>query len=287
MYKLGTRVHHFKTMKHTAFITTGLLIFATTLFPHPAHATVGGPTFVERLSFNQKDNSIYYVLNNQSGRGCPPEIMKIDTASGERTTIASCDFIEKKYSQNGGLDFSAYNTFVETVFSETIPLEKINLEKNNVSAQITYTGPITQSEENISSGFEINVAQENSPKETLNFIGCHKNQPAVLTGYAIPKTNKIALVLSRIGDCFEGGYTKDDVYLLSNIAIIDGSPTQYRNVYSGPRVQEGDVVVYPNKLPLVQPAAKTENTLTQLVIPLIISFIFGAVFGFFIRKPRN
>lgn len=272
-------------MKYIAFITTGLLIFATTLFAHPAHATVGGPTTIERVSYNPSENAIYYLINSQTGRGCLPEIAKIDLATNNQTLVASCDQIEEKFLKNGGLDYSAYDTYTQSVFEKTTPLLPFDLSKNKFSADLSYTGEYKFSDENISSQFSIIIKQAGSIKGGVDIIGCYKKEPVVLSGFAIPDSNKVAIVASRIGDCFEGGYTKDDLFLISEIELNDPAETIRRNNFSAPRVNEGDIVIKAEAVKDLK--SDNSDSWKYTTFSSILSLFLGIAIGFITRSLRR
>ena len=237
-------------MKIVIRITGNLAIFFLILLaPTRAHATVGGPTYIEQISYNEQERSVYFLNKSQTGRGCAPEIGKINLATNNQTFVMSCDAIEKKY----GTDIAAYNELVEQTFLKNTPLTIIDLEKNKISARVTYTGEEKIAEENISARFHAVILQGGEEKGAIDFRGCYKDQPAVMTGYLIPGSSKIAIVISRIGDCFEGGYVKDDIYLVDGISVTDRAAIEHRNSFSGPRVYQGDLVVS-----VSSPASDTE-----------------------------
>ena len=53
------------------------IVLGISVIVSPALATVGGPTFIHTLKYNPLDESVYYIQNSESGRGCPPGLMKI------------------------------------------------------------------------------------------------------------------------------------------------------------------------------------------------------------------
>src|SRR3989338_780212 len=59
-----------------------------------ASATTGGPRYVSRLGYDSAAKTLYYVVNDMGGRGCPPVIHKLNLPSGMRGTVASCDELE-------------------------------------------------------------------------------------------------------------------------------------------------------------------------------------------------
>lgn len=247
-------------------------------------ATVGGPTYIERLSYSQTENSLYYLINNKGGRGCPPEIEKMNLATKERTLILSCDKIETDYYTKDGFNSTSYDQFVEKTFSSLTSLSMISLPNNNISTSVDYIGEHKFDEYNTSSNFKATISQNNTEKGTTEFMGCHQDQLNVFRGYLIPNTNTIAMLISRVGDCFEGGYTKDDLYILENINIQDTTPTGYSNYYPGPQIHHGNLVVSTQNTNITQtdPSEQTKEKnfsyiwkITTLTITLFLGYIIG------------
>src|SRR3989344_2981880 len=167
-------------------------------------ATVGGPTYIERLSHNPTENTLYYLVNSQSGRGCPPIIHKLDLLTGEDTTEASCSETEANYYSQGAFDSAAYNQVIENAFRSSNLLPVINLAAHNISAEVEYVGVHRFDEYNTAADFRAILFQDPRSKQVIDFVGCHQDQENNLRGYATPGSPDLAVVISRIGDCFEG-----------------------------------------------------------------------------------
>ena len=263
-----------------------ILIFVPVVFSYMAisaedvFATVGGPTYLERLSYSPSENAIYYLINNQGGRGCPAEIAKINLTTKEQILILPCDKIEETYYTNEGFNSLEYERFVQNTFQPLISLPIISLPKNGISITVDYVGEHRFDEYNVSSDFRALVSQGNEKKGTIDFLGCYKDQPNVFRGYMIPNTDKIAMVVSRIGDCFEGGYTDDDMYIVENIISKDTTPIAYHNNFSGPQVREGYLVVSTQNVDTILDSLSGKTQKIDFILVVAIStLIIGVGFG--------
>lgn len=247
-------------------------------------ATVGGPTTIDRLSYSPNENSLYYLVHDGGGRGCPPIIEKINLTTKERTQVKSCDEIESTYYRDES-SAASYNQFIEDTFRGLNMLSIISLTKNDISIVVEYVGEHRFDEYNVSSDFRALILQGDQKKGTVDFIGCYQDQPNVFRGYLIPNTDKMVMEISRIGDCFEGGYTKDDVYVLDNINFQDTTAVGFYNYSSEPGVHRGDIVASAQDIKKAvtdTPYQKTEknNFIFVWGIPaLIIGFGVGYIIG--------
>ncbi|MDP3996511.1 MAG: hypothetical protein Q8P86_02360, partial [bacterium] len=92
-----------------AFLKGTLSVFVFSLLlltTESSFATVGGPTYISDFKYNPADESVYYIVNSQSGRGCPPELAKISLNSGISEMALSCDEGEKILEREGIYDIS-------------------------------------------------------------------------------------------------------------------------------------------------------------------------------------
>ncbi len=246
-----------------------------------ASATVGGPTYIERVAFNAKNNSVYYLLHSQSGRGCPPIIKSINIATQKKVEIQSCDEIEKNYN----FDSDKYSQFIEEIFESLTYLSRINLVKNDIMIAVEYIGEHHYDEYNVSSDFRASVYQGGKKLETIDYIGCYKDQPHVFSGYSILGTNSIAIIVSRVGDCFEGGYMEQQLHLIQNVRIHDATAVPQSPDSSAPQVHLGDIVVVANteeKSGSANSEIKQEdgsNVLIRWAVALIVGLGIGYIAG--------
>ncbi len=186
-----------------------------------SNATVGGPTYISNIQ-SALDNAseIIYEVHSQGGRGCPPEIYSQNIQTGEKKVVLSCNQSEKL----SNLD---YETEREVTLAKypTI-LKRIDLNKNKVTAVTT---AIDVQEIDEAKGFfgktdfTIDIFQNNVKKTTLTYSGCKANQQHIIEGYKTPDNMYLVLVVSTIGDCFEGGYTAQRLFIVPNITFYDST----------------------------------------------------------------
>lgn len=221
----------------TSVIGSGLFFYNSTL------ATVGGPSYIDRISYNASKKEVFYLVEDGGGRGCMPVVYKLDLTDGKSESVISCDFIEKNfYDQKYRFDQGKYSQAVENVFAGSEYLSAIDLKANDISIAVEYIKEHKYDEYNKSSEFRAYIYQGGNKKGELDFIGCYKDQPNVFRGYNIPNSDKLVLVISRIGNCFEGGYVEEVMYVVNGIDFrsIDG----YYHGYGGPEIYRGDLVAY-------------------------------------------
>ena len=257
-----------------------LLLFA---FPQSAFATVGGPQHIDRISYNADENAIYYIFRDGSGRGCPPEVYKIDVENNQKSVVYSCDEILKTYYVNGEVGRAEYEQLIADFFKDLSPLSVIGLQENNIDVKVMHLGITEVDEYEKYSNFKAIFFQDNKEIDSVEFTGCYEDQPNVFTGFLIPNSNKIAIEISRIGDCFEGGYAQEDLYFIINAKIYDPKAIRYdidsNYDYSGITVGRGDLIAHSEKV------SSTINFKYIIMGIIVLAVGFGA--GFFVKKMRS
>lgn len=196
-----------------------LLLLGLIFLSHGANATVGGATYLHTFTYNPANESVYFIENDQSGRGCPPILNKISLNTGKIDTVFSCD---------DGAALPEYDQAMVEIKKITAgfkPLTQISLPANNIKADIDFikntTVDYAQKLE-----FSANVFQNDVKVLDKTIYGCEKNQPFTFGGYAIPGFNaKIILLLSATGDCFEGGYIEEQLFVVGGLTNLNKSYT--------------------------------------------------------------
>lgn len=254
-------------------------------------ATVGGPTTIDKLSYKASENSIYYVRNDGGGRGCPPIIEKIDLLTKSQIQVKTCEEIESIYYK-GENATANYDQFIEDAFDNTLvkTLPTISFPNNNISIVVDYIGERKIAEYNTASDFRATIFQDSEKRGVIDFVGCYKDQPNVFKGYIIPDTNKMVVEVSRVGDCFEGGYIRDDVYVIEGINHQDTNSVGYYNYFSEPGVHRGNLVVFAqddkvtnSTSPEIQVVEKNIPVSLWWTLSLIAGLIFGFLVGYRLR----
>ncbi len=194
------------------------------------NATVGGPTYISNIQTNNGQD-IAYQVSNMGGRGCPPEVYSYNVINGKSNLILSCNDLEKLNSVDAMTELEI------TLSKYPIILNKIDLNKNKISAVAKV---IREEKYDESKGlwgktdFSVDIFQNNVKKTTLEYSGCRPEQNHTIEGYANPESNYIILKVSTIGDCFEGGYTSQSIYSLSNINFYDEAAIPIESINAEP-----------------------------------------------------
>lgn len=223
-----------------------LIILVFLFLAHGVSATVGGPTFIYNFKYNPINESVYYINTDLSGRGCPPELMKLSLNFGKPEAVYSCDEGEKLMANNG-YDVSLVSTEIAKITNGFKDLTPINLKNNKISIDVSFVDYENIGPENIEikkANFVASVYQDNKKIIDLPVGGCNLEQPFIFAGYTIPGFDKkIVLLLSTKGDCYEGGYVYETLYVVG----VNNLDKTYSNFYKGSSAlvpNEGTLVVF-------------------------------------------
>jgi hypothetical protein len=273
------------TPTHIALITS---IFVLTLFASTTLATVGGPTYIGFFTYNSADESVYYVQNSQSGRGCPPELKKISLATKEVTTSFSCDQGEAlvgrgNYTEGLALARDRINQ-ITTSFKDITP---ISLPKNNIRIDVTFvrsekTDPSV--DWTTMSHFVAKVYQGNTKVDEFPITGCTIEQPFTFAGYTVPGFDKkIILLSSTKGDCFEGGYISERLHVVGG---VDGLNKEYSGQYKSDQSplipDESNIVLFERdsvNLSETPVTPTTSRTTSVTILLVVIALGLGVIVG--------
>jgi hypothetical protein len=196
-----------------------VFIIITTFTPNQTNATVGGPTTINEFKYNRTDESIYYILNSYSGRGCPPMLYKLGLISEKNEVVYSCS--EGEEFLQGNPQSSVYTQFNEITngFKNLAP---IHLKNNNIAIDVNYMGegetnPVAESKK-----IEVVVYQNGNKIDEFQTTSCNLEQPFIFEGYEIPGfEKKIILLMSAKRNCNEGGYIGETIHVINNISNLD------------------------------------------------------------------
>lgn len=293
-----------------------ILIVSFFSFSFFAFATVGGPTFISTFKYNPIDESVYYILQDNGGKGCPPELMKISLNTGKREVVYSCEEGEKLLQKNN-YNTSVVYSEINKIIKDYKPLTQISLKDNRIFIDVNFVNsekyPLGVGDDinNImKSNFSASVYQDNVKVTDLPIVGCNKEQPFLFDGYAIPGfEKKIVLLLSSLGNCFEGGYINETLYVVGGVNNLN--KTFYSNSmkdFSALIPSSGTLVVYePEKIenvtkniPNPEIQNETNNTINEnakeennsnkynfSTITIIIGVIISILLGVFIGRLFN
>lgn len=207
-----------KNLTLASSIFVAFLLFNATT----AHGTVGGPTLIESLQYSSASKqNIIYQLQSYSGKGCPEEIYSLNVATGAKQGLITCndpDFANP----------SAYNSKLESLLAQYPSLLRhLDLSKNKITGQVTVTGEKKfEPEAGYFGGtdFRLDIFQDRILKGSATYSGCSRDQIHIVEGHVIPNYNSLIVLVSTKGDCFEGGYANEKLYVISNITLYDQAP---------------------------------------------------------------
>lgn len=276
----------------TKIFFTFLSIFI--LSPFFTNATVGGPTTINDFKYNRTDESIYYILNSYSGKGCPPMLYKIGLESEKNDAVYSCE---------EGFEFLQSNpqSPIYTQFNEITNgfknLTPIHLKDNGIEIDVNYKGegetnPVAESKR-----VEVVVYQNGNKIDEFQTTSCNLDQPFIFEGYQIPGfEKKIILLMSAKRNCFEGGYIEETLYVINNVSNLD--KTRTTNFYKTHEIltpDESSLIVFEpntikkdnigNKNEIGQGAKKESGNQVLLMSIISVAFLLtGLFFGKLIYK---
>lgn len=206
-------------MKKIKFL---LFILGLTIFTHSANATTGGPTYIKNIQTGNTNIEIIYEVKNLGGRGCPPEIYRFNLNTNKQDILISCN------DEDADTNATNYARKLENIFS-MYPniLERINLNSNNIDASFSNADKTKFDIDKGNPGntnFTLDIFQDNDRKATVNFKGCNPDQKHIIEGYRVPNSRNIVIVVSSTGDCWEGGYIYERLFVVRDINIYDITP---------------------------------------------------------------
>ncbi|MBI1882763.1 MAG: hypothetical protein HYS08_00950 [Chlamydiae bacterium] len=262
-----------------------LVIFFAT---NSALATVGGPTYISEIVFSDELGELYYKVHDQGGRGCPPIVHMIDTGTLKDTEVKSCTQFENEYKYN---EMDKYNQFVSDIYKDLSYLGSVSLSKNNVGVKVEFVSEYKMEgfDTPVWNNFLATISQDGKEIGEINFKGCAKDQPHVFEGYMIPDSDKMAILISNKGDCFEGGYVKEILQVISGVKYLDKNIIRSFKTVTATEPNSGNLVVYagtgetvvPNETPLT---GTNKSKVPYAIIAVILGLGLGYFFGRKIRK---
>lgn len=215
--------------------------------------------------------------------------------NSEKTEIAySCSQGEKLVPVYNST--SPVSTEINRITKDFRPLTPFNLKNNNISVDINFINEENYSpeiNEVVKRNFSASVYQNGLKIDEFKITGCNLNQPFIFQGYIIPGfEKKIILLLSTRGNCFEGGYIDENLYVVGGVNNLDKTPlTNFYKDSSALAPNEGSLVVFESdkvsneitKTPTeIQVPTSTEQqkfpTMT-LIIVAALSLIIGTIIG--------
>ncbi len=177
----------------------------------PARATVGGPTIISEVRANAA-GEVIYVEQSMSGRGCPPIIYSLNTETGAKNVVVSCDLSEQNldgYTELFSQTLAQFPAVLESVAFESMGVEmraKVNVVQEVVEDLENNIFPRTD--------YSVDILRNGEKLGTLEYSGCRPDQAHQFSVYSSVNPEKLLIKSTSIGDCFEGGYLVDRLHLL-------------------------------------------------------------------------
>lgn len=195
-----------------------LMLFA---LPETVFATVGGPTYVSQIAYDAANKAVYYLESDMGGRGCPPIVHTVDVAEIKDREIKTCDDVFAEFFNGNQDDEQKYQQFISETYQSFPYLGSVSLEKNRISVRVETLGERVENGEKFWTDFRATLTQDNREIGKLDFRGCSADQPHVFEGYRIPGTDAMAMLISNKGDCFEGGYVRERLFIIKGVTYHD------------------------------------------------------------------
>lgn len=287
-------------MKKISLSITNASIYSLILFLFAlqVNATVGGPSYVGSLKYNNADESVYFINNSESGRGCPPVLNKISLVSEITSTAISCDEGEALLYNPDNLPFDDSKLYQEInqLTANASDLTPISLPKNNIVIDLIFIREekISGDDYPLKNHFLSQVYQNGEMIDEFPITGCNMEQPFIFAGYAIPGfEKKIIIVSSAKSDCTEGGYIEEHVFVIGGVNQLNRTHTGDWKSERGPLIlNEGSLVVYENDtLSQTIPEDETNNSpdtfSTRVIILFILALVIGISIGVLVTKFRR
>jgi hypothetical protein len=207
----------------------------------------------------------------------------LDPISGQTKTIYSCDFgLNQPQNYNQRSTISAFTR-------NFLTLEKVDMNKSEIFVDIKSTNykPVQMFE---AKKFVATISQSDIVSKQLETTICESSDPVTVDMYIIPSTTpggprpNIAIFLfSRVGLCYEGGYTNESLYPVAgfNTPSLISATSWYKSpdasipsafnkvVYPDSKiVSESDVAFYNNNpISSVQNDAPRANDIKPITTP--------------------
>ena len=236
--------------RFTWLLVLVLAIFSFSVSSEKVLATVGGPTYISDIVYHAPSESVYYLENSSDGRGCPEIIHSVGLIDIEDVEVKTCDEIFEQFFSDSGSDES-YLQFVADTYQNLSYLESINylasvsLKKNKIDINVEFISEnFNEYGDKYSSDFEAVISQDGKILAKKRFSGCSKDQPHIFEGYRIPDTNAMAILISGKGDCWEGGYTREVLFIISDVKYYDTNIVRSNKEKSATDLNTANVVVY-------------------------------------------
>lgn len=252
-----------------------LTIFSFLISSEQILATVGGPTYISEIAYKASAGAVYYLESDAGGKGCPTIIHSVNLAKIQDIEVKTCDEFFQQFSYSEGGD-DKYRQFIHDTYQSLSNLGSVSLKKNNIDVNVEFISEnIAEDGEVYWREFEAIISQDGKALTRTRFQGCSKDQPHIFEGYRIPNTDAMAILISNKGDCFEGGYVKESLFIVRGIKYYDTNIVRSIKEQSATEPNTGNMVVY-----AASGNSVSENKANAEIILAIAIFVAGIIFGF-------
>lgn len=277
-------------------LTTSLLL----MLGNKVSATVGGPKYISQIAYDASNKSIYYIENNYGGKGCPPVIHSVNIIENQDIQVKNCDEILQEYFRNyNEVSDQKYRQFISDFYGNLSYIGSVSLKKNNITVNVDAPSERVETGEKYWTEFRATIIQDNEEIAKINFRGCDKEQPHIFEGYRIPNSDVMAILVSNKGDCFEGGYVMESLYLVRGVKYYDTNIVRNFKEVSATEPNLGNMTIYVSSKDVTgyddinastntQPTQTTPTRQKNLVVTAIlfgtVIFFAGMLLGYLIGK---
>lgn len=278
-----------------------LSVFSLLILSEKVFAAVEGPTYISEIAYNASNDSVYYLKTHYDGKGCPPVIHQVNLTNSQDTEVKTCDEVFQEYF-NGYSEKSdqKYRQFIFNFYKNLSYIGSVSLKKNNINVSVSTLSERVENGGKYWTEFRATVTQDNKEIAKIDFRGCDKEQPHTFEGYKIPNSNTMAILISNKGDCFEGGYIRESIYIIKGIKYYDTNVVRGFKEASATEPNSGNMIVFAsskdvvnnnidnsaNQSEVTQSSQQTQskNLTTALILIGVVVFIMGILLGYLIGK---
>lgn len=275
-----------------------LAVFSLLISSNKVLATVGGPTYISQIAYKASNDSVYYLVSNMGGKGCPPIIHSINLAKIQDTEVKTCDEVfQQFFSDYSEENQNKYRQYIHDTYQSLSYLGSVSLEQNNIDINVEFiTENVAEDGQVYWREFDAVIAQDGKTLTRIRFRGCSIDQPHIFEGYRIPNTDAMAILISNKGDCFEGGYVNESLHIIKGIKYYNTNIVRSIKEESATEPNTGNMVVYAttkdvanenniNNTPTTSPSSQ-KNSVTGLVL-MVAFVIVGTTLGYILGRKSS
>lgn len=119
------------------------------------------------------------------------------------------------------MNWKTYEQYISDFYRDLTYLGSVSLKKNKINIKVSTVSENVEYNEVFWTEFRATISQDDKEIAQIDFKGCNKEQPHTFEGYMVPDTDKMAVLISNVGDCFEGGYIYEKLFLIDKVKYYD------------------------------------------------------------------